>query len=178
MRFLHQGWLIWKIKISGKQVKLITWACSQTKKNQSSLYIIKIFQMNNLEVFAAIACNDKNATRIGLKKIQRFIQHGITSQQMQNASYPETMTKAMKLYENINGTSKKTNYELVNYYDLEWYTSSSPQVVCPKCNGHFTLTSKSIIRKHSCSFYQAKGPPCRLSKKKTLNAPPSQYSAV
>lgn len=134
--------------------------------------------MNNLEVFAAIACNDKNATRIGLKKIQRFIQHGITSQQMQNASYPEAMTKAMKLYENINGTLKKTNYELVNYYDIQWYTSSSPQVVCPKCNGYFTLTSKSIIRKHSCSFYQAKGPPCRLSKKKTLNAPPSQYSAV
>ena len=106
-----------------------------------------------------------------VQSVAPFVRHGFTSIDMMNAGYPQSMVNTMMLLEKGKPNRITNSYNLVNYNQLEWYTSTSPHVICPNCKGSFTLTSKNKIRMHSCQYYKLHGPPS-ITKKKIVVATP------
>lgn len=106
-----------------------------------------------------------------IQSVTPFVRHGFTSIDMMNAGYPQGMINTMTLLEKGNPNRTTNSYNLVNYNQLEWYTSTSPHVICPNCKGYFTLTSKNKIRAHSCHYYKLHGPPSITKKKIVIAAP-------
>jgi hypothetical protein len=142
-----------------------------------------IMDTDNLSMFADIALasnhslsNSGQQTNISIYAMEQsvapFVRHGFTSVDMMNAGYPQSMINTMTLLEKKSKTNRTTNpYNLVNYNELEWYTSTSPHVICPNCKGSFTLKSNHKIRTHSCQYYKLHGPPS-ITKKKVVIATP------
>ena len=133
-------------------------------------------KMDNLNMFADVALasieQTKNIKPAHMQAVGQFFRHGFTSIDMINAGYPQSMINTMILIEKREKIHTKAQYNLVNYNQLEWYTSTSPHVICPKCKGSFTLTSKNKIRTHACDYYQINGPPSISKKKKIVIAKP------
>lgn len=142
---------------------------------------------DNLNLFADIALASNtpkaNVERVTDKKaysriqlVAPFYRLGFTSIDLINADYPQNMINSMTLLEKGSGIRIANPYNLVNYNQLEWYTTTSPHVICPNCKGAFTLTSKNKIRQHSCHYYKMNGPPSisKNSKKRVVVARPVQ----
>lgn len=86
------------------------------------------------------------------KQIKLLLDNGFRAAHLFRARYPSQMVQLMMHIERTKTAmlSPEATCELAPYNTVQYYTSTSPHVLCPTCNKACVLRKDKRLRKHSC----------------------------